>query len=159
RKDGRRQGDRRGGDPRQLDRRRRDARAAAGRRARDPERHAALVQAGAGPDRLLRREGPLAGVAMNARLTLALVLGLSAAARARDAVPAPGDPKGPPAAPLALATTEGAAAAKAQWRYADARLVDVDFKAAGPEGQPTGATVRTHEIEPHAGGIDFDDSG
>jgi gluconolactonase len=95
---------------------------------------------------------------MKVRIPLALVLGLSIAAQARDVVPEPADPQGPPAATLDLATKEGAQTAGAQWRYSDASLVEVDFKAAGPEGQPTGATVRAHDIEPHAGDVEFDDS-
>lgn len=46
---------------------------------------------------------------------------------------------------------------KATWRYRDVRIVETDFRAAGPEGQATGAPVKTYDIEPKAGGRDFDD--
>lgn len=71
----------------------------------------------------------------------------------------PPPPAGEPAARVDLATTDGVALVKGAWRYADARLVDVDFRLAGPEGQPTGAPTRTHDIEPHAGAAGFDDAG
>ena len=34
----------------------------------------------------------------------------------------------------------------------------MDFKAPGPEGQPTGQPIKTYDYTPHAGGADFDDS-
>ena len=34
----------------------------------------------------------------------------------------------------------------------------VDFKAAGADGQPTGAPNKTYDFTPHAGAADFDDS-
>jgi gluconolactonase len=71
----------------------------------------------------------------------------------------PAMPTGTPAAVVDLTTREGVALVKGAWRYADARLVDVDFRRAGADAQPTGAPTRTHEIEPHAGVAGFDDSG
>jgi gluconolactonase len=47
---------------------------------------------------------------------------------------------------------------KGQWRYSDTRIVEVDFRAAGSDGQPTGAPTRTYDFTPHAGAADFDDS-
>jgi len=92
------------------------------------------------------------------RLLLGLALaGLTAGARAQALVEPP-EPTGAPDATIDLGTREGVALVRGEWRYADARLVEVAFKAAGPEGQPTGAPVRTNEIEPHAGGAGFDDS-
>lgn len=71
----------------------------------------------------------------------------------------PGDPpEGTPAATLDLATAEGAAAAKAVWRYADAKVVETEFRQAGPDGQPGSEPSRTWDIAPHAGTADFDDS-
>jgi gluconolactonase len=93
------------------------------------------------------------------RLLLALAL-LGAAAAARgQALVEPAEPQGVPDASIDLATREGAALVRGEWRYADARLVEVDFRAAGPEGQPTGAPLRTYGIEPQAGVAGFDDSG
>ncbi len=44
------------------------------------------------------------------------------------------------------------------WRYSDTRIVETEFRAPGPDGQPTGAPVKTYDYAPHAGGADFDDS-
>jgi len=57
-----------------------------------------------------------------------------------------------------LTTAEGAAAVGATWRYADARVVDAEFLAPGPDGQPGSARSRTYDIAPHAGPTAFDDS-
>src|SRR5438067_4394157 len=37
-------------------------------------------------------------------------------------------------------------------------MIQVDFKAAGPDKQPTGKPIKTYDFTPHAGGVDFDDS-
>lgn len=58
-----------------------------------------------------------------------------------------------------LATPAGLERVKGQWRYADARVVETEFRAAGHDSQPTGAPVKTLDIAPHAGGVDFDDAG
>jgi gluconolactonase len=57
-----------------------------------------------------------------------------------------------------LATPEGVALVQGQWRYSDTKIVDVDFKGPGSDGQPTGAPVRTYDYTPRAGVADFDDS-
>jgi gluconolactonase len=87
--------------------------------------------------------------------TVFSVLGLliAFAAMAGD----PPVPEGEPLAAIDLATREGMALVKGEWRYRDADIVTVDFRAAGPDGQPTGKLVRTHDIAPHAGGRDYDD--
>src|SRR5262245_46029278 len=58
-----------------------------------------------------------------------------------------------------LATSEGVATVKGQWRYSDTRIVGVEFHGPGAEGQPTGPLVKTYDYEPKAGSADFDDSG
>jgi gluconolactonase len=63
-----------------------------------------------------------------------------------------------PDAWIDLATVEGAALVQGQWRYHDVAIVETDFKAAGPDGQPTGGQNRTYDYRPHAGWADFDDS-
>jgi gluconolactonase len=63
-----------------------------------------------------------------------------------------------PDAAIDLATTEGAALVQGQWRYHDASIVETEFNAAGPDGQPTGGPNRTYDYSPHAGWADFDDS-
>ncbi|MCI0414186.1 SMP-30/gluconolactonase/LRE family protein [bacterium] len=65
---------------------------------------------------------------------------------------------GEPLATIDLATAEGVQLVNAQWRYSDTKIVEVDFKAAGADGQPTGAPNKTYDYVPHAGGADFDDS-
>jgi gluconolactonase len=68
-------------------------------------------------------------------------------------------PTGKPEAMIDLATREGAALVKGQWRYSDVKIVEVDFPGPGPDKQPTGAPVKTYDYTPKAGGADFDDSG
>ena len=67
-------------------------------------------------------------------------------------------PEGKPEATIDLATTEGVQLVKGQWRYSDTKIVEVDFRGPGADGQPTGAPVKTYDYAPHAGGADFDDS-
>src|SRR6202007_1410308 len=67
-------------------------------------------------------------------------------------------PTGPPDATIDLATKDGIGLVKAQWRYSDTKIIQVDFKAAGPDKQPTGKPIKTYDFTPHAGGLDFDDS-
>ena len=67
-------------------------------------------------------------------------------------------PSGPPEAVVDLATAEGVRLVKGQWRYSDTKIIEVDFKAPGPDGQPTGKRLTTYDYTPHAGGADFDDS-
>ncbi len=63
-----------------------------------------------------------------------------------------------PDASIDLATAEGAASVEGEWRYHDVRIVETGFRAAGPDGQPTGAANRAYDYVPHAGWADFDDS-
>ena len=65
---------------------------------------------------------------------------------------------GKPEAVIDLGTKEGVALVKGEWRYSDTKIIEVDFKAAGRDTQPTGGPVRTYDYTPHAGGRDFDDS-
>jgi gluconolactonase len=63
-----------------------------------------------------------------------------------------------PAAVIDLRTTDGVRLVQGQWRYRDAQIVEVGHRAPGPDLKPTGAPIRTHDIEPKAGAADFDDS-
>ena len=63
-----------------------------------------------------------------------------------------------PDAVIDLATKEGLETLKGEWRYSDTRIVEVDFKAAGPDGQPGDMPTKTYDFTPHAGGADFDDA-
>jgi gluconolactonase len=67
-------------------------------------------------------------------------------------------PTGKPEATIDLATEEGVKMVKGAWRYSDTRIIEVDFRAPGPDKQPTGPAVKTYDYTPHAGGADFDDS-
>src|SRR6266481_2901855 len=89
-------------------------------------------------------------------IDLLLVFGLASiltAAELRNSVP---DSR--PVASLNLMTAEGARAVRAEWRYSDTKIVEVDFRSPGADGQPTGGPVKTYDYAPHAGGFDFDDS-
>ena len=90
-------------------------------------------------------------------LGAAALIAIASEARGQALVE-PAEPQGPSAATIDLQTRDGVALTKGEWRYSDARIVTVDFKAAGPDGQPTGAPIKTNEIDPHAGGVAFDDS-
>jgi gluconolactonase len=67
-------------------------------------------------------------------------------------------PAGRPAAIVDLTTREGAQLVGGRWRYADARIVEVDHRAPGPDLKPSGAPTRTYDITPHAGTADFNDA-
>ena len=67
-------------------------------------------------------------------------------------------PSGEPQAVIDLTTLEGVELVKAEWRYSDTEIVEVDFRAPGPDGQPTGPAIKTYEVTPRAGGAGFDDS-
>jgi gluconolactonase len=47
---------------------------------------------------------------------------------------------------------------QAQWRYADASIVEIPFVEAGSDLGPSGPPNRTYDVEPHAQGAQFDDS-
>src|SRR5690349_15000995 len=57
-----------------------------------------------------------------------------------------------------LATREGAALLKAQWRYSDTRIIQVAFRDPGADGQPTGGDNMTYDYLPKAGAASYDDS-
>jgi hypothetical protein len=63
-----------------------------------------------------------------------LVLSMLAASLA---VADPETPIGSPLATIDLATPQGVSLVKGTWRYADAKVIETDFKAAGPDKQPT----------------------
>jgi gluconolactonase len=67
-------------------------------------------------------------------------------------------PAGRPAAIINLATDEGVRLVKGQWRYSDVKIIEVEHRAPGPDLRPSGSPVRTYDVSPHAGAVDFDDS-
>src|ERR1041385_8890895 len=64
-------------------------------------------------------------------------------------------PNGKPAATIDLASLAGVALVRGEWRYSDTKIVAADFRAPGPDKQPTGAPVKTYDYTPHAGAADF----
>lgn len=71
---------------------------------------------------------------------------------------------GKPEAIVDLKTNEGVSLVKGEWRYSDAQIIEKAFRAPGPTDSdklllyPTGASIKTHDIFPKAGGTHFDDS-
>lgn len=63
-----------------------------------------------------------------------------------------------PDAIVNLATEEGVALVHGQWRYTDARIVEVEHRRPGPDLRASGPPNRTWDITPHAGAADFDDT-
>jgi gluconolactonase len=84
--------------------------------------------------------------------SLAALLGVVPPAAAQDV------PQGKPEAAIDLATDAGARLVKGEWRYSDTKIIEVDFRAPGPDKQPTGAPIKTYDYTPKAGGAAFDDS-
>jgi gluconolactonase len=79
------------------------------------------------------------------------------AVQTQHAVRQPTD--GRPNAVVDLRTKEGADLVRGQWRYADARVSEVDSSGPGPDLRPSGAPVKTLDVMPKGGGLDIDDSG
>jgi gluconolactonase len=97
---------------------------------------------------------------MSTRSAVAVALVLWAGPANADVTVPSLDPPGEPAdAVVDLASPEGVALVGGQWRYSDTRIVEVDFRAAGPDLQPTGPPLKTYDFTPHAGRAEFDDSG
>jgi gluconolactonase len=96
---------------------------------------------------------------MNMKHALLLVPAILAAAVA-SALPGRAEPAAAsaPAAVIDLMTRERVAQVRGAWRYSDTRIVETSHRGPGPDGQPTGDPNRTYDIEPRAGGPDFDDS-
>jgi gluconolactonase len=63
-----------------------------------------------------------------------------------------------PEAAIDLGKKEGVQLVKGEWRYSDTKIVEIDFKAADPDGQPGSAPNKAYDFTPHAGRADFDDS-
>ncbi len=88
-------------------------------------------------------------------LAAGLLAGLPPGAAAQVTTDAPGSR---PAAIVDLTTEEGMRLVKGQWRYSDVTIIEVAHRAPGPDLRPSGPPNRTHDIVPHAGAADFDDS-
>lgn len=100
---------------------------------------------------------------MKRRILLATVVVLLAVLlQASDVVAGgetdPGVLTGRAEATIDLTSAEGVKLVGGEWRYSDTRIVEVEFRGPGAEGQPTGAPVKTYDYTPHAGAADYDDS-
>jgi gluconolactonase len=62
-----------------------------------------------------------------------------------------------PEATIDLGKKEGVQLVKGEWRYSDTKIIEIDFKAAGPDGQPSSTPNKAYDFTPHAGRADFDD--
>ena len=85
-------------------------------------------------------------------LMAAAALGLSAASATAELAP----PR--PDAVIDLRTPAGVSLVAGEWRYRNAQIVEVDHRSPGPDLRASGAPNRTHDVTPHAGAADFDDS-
>lgn len=63
-----------------------------------------------------------------------------------------------PIAVINLATSAGTQMIKGQWRYSDARIVQVGFNSPGADRKASGPPNQTYDIMPRAGGANFNDS-
>ncbi|HTI98709.1 MAG TPA: hypothetical protein VL527_07375 [Dongiaceae bacterium] len=59
---------------------------------------------------------------------------------------------------LDLRTTAGVEAIKAQWRYSDTAIMEIDHRDVGPDLKASGRANRTFDFGPDARAADFDDS-
>ncbi|MEQ1902787.1 MAG: SMP-30/gluconolactonase/LRE family protein [Pirellulaceae bacterium] len=64
---------------------------------------------------------------------------------------------GRPDATIDLTRDEGVALVNSQWKFAEAKIVDIESRLAGADLKTTGPVTRTYDIEPKAGAADFDD--
>src|SRR5262245_38815485 len=67
-------------------------------------------------------------------------------------------PQRKPEAIVDLGSKAGARLVNGQWRYSDVTIIETEFKAVGPDGQPSTTPNNTFDITPQAGRADFDDS-
>jgi len=91
-------------------------------------------------------------------LAAALVLSATAPLGAETVLAHPPDRLRRPDAVVNLASRDGAALVGARWRYADARIAEIESPGAGPDLRASGPLVRTYDVEPAAGVASFDDS-
>jgi gluconolactonase len=66
-------------------------------------------------------------------------------------------PYGRPDATIDLRTREGVQLIRGEWRYSDAKIIEVESKGPGADLKASGAPVKTYDYTPHAGIANFDD--
>src|SRR6184192_2715061 len=120
---------------------------------------ASLVRAWATQLNREHRDAPTGASLRRLRFTVVFILGVLLFLAGRAFAETNADaPTGKPDASIDLVKKEGVDLVKGEWRYSDTKIIEVDFKSAGPDKQPTGKSVKTYDFVPHAGGADFDDS-
>src|SRR6266545_2341277 len=120
---------------------------------------ASLVRAWATEFNREHREAPVNASMWRLRFAASFIFGALVFLAGRALAETNADaPTGKPDGMIDLATREGVDLVKGQWCYSDTKIIQVDFKAAGADKQPTGASIKTYDFAPHAGGSDFDDS-
>src|SRR6184192_2513816 len=118
-----------------------------------------LVRAWAIQSNRAHREAPICASMWRLRFAAAFIFGALVFLAGRALAETNADaPTGKPDVVIDLATKEGVDLVKGQWRYSDTKIIEVGFKAVGPDKQPTGKPNRTYDFTPHAGVSDFDDS-
>jgi gluconolactonase len=94
------------------------------------------------------------------RLGTLLTAFVVASAGSAAALPTPlVRPLGRPDALVNLRTAEGVRLVKGHWRYADAKILEVEANGPGPDLKASGAPIKTYDYAPKASASDFDDSG
>src|SRR6266478_4442085 len=105
------------------------------------------------------REAPICASMWRLRFAAAFIFGALVFLAGRALAETNADaPTGKPDAVIDLATKEGVDLVNGQWRYSDTKIIEVDFKSAGPDGQPGNSANKAYDFTPHAGGAAFDDS-
>lgn len=102
----------------------------------------------------LRKRVKIRFAAATTFIAILLALASSDAAESLAALLA----KRTPEARIDLGTKAGTELVKAQWRYSDTKIVEVNFNTAGADGQPSAVPNTTYDITPQAGRAEFDDS-
>jgi gluconolactonase len=98
------------------------------------------------------------GTIRSAALAVAAAAALADFGRSLVSAQTTGDvPARRPDAIVDLASPEGVQLVDGQWRYHDTSVVQVDHRAAGRDLRPSGAPTKAYDIEPKAGGAEFDD--
>ncbi len=99
-------------------------------------------------------------MSMFAKTLLASLLVVQLCTHGRGSAQVTGDAPGArPDAIVDLKAEEGMALVRGQWRYRNAKVIDVDHQSPGADLGPSGPANRTQDIDVHAGAADFDDSG
>jgi gluconolactonase len=89
---------------------------------------------------------------------LSTVIVLASIAGTVDAQVTADAPAGKPRAIVDLMTDAGVELVRGAWRYTDARIVEVDHRAPGPDLRASGRPIRTSDLVPHPESAEFDNA-